>query len=60
MAHIGRLPPPYRIPPSRPGAGTGESGQAPERKPDSGDGEADKRRQQKDHGDDAAHIDEYA
>ncbi len=60
MGQIGQLPPTYRVPPSRPSSGAGESNQAPARKPESGDRQQDERRQRKDRHDDASHIDEYA
>ena len=60
MAQIGHLPPTYRVPPSRPGAGAGESGKAPTRKPESGDRRQQERRKRKDRHDDSSHIDEYA
>ena len=60
MAQIGQLPPPYRIPPTRPGSGAGESNKAPERKPRSGEDSPDRRRQRNDRDGDSSHIDEYA
>jgi hypothetical protein len=60
MAEIGKLPPAYRIPPSRPGSETGQRNQAPQRKPENDDRQPDKRRQRKkDDGDASSHIDEY-
>lgn len=60
MAQIGHLPPAYRIPPSRPGSGAGESNRAPERKPEPGDRDPEQRRQRKKHDSDSSHVDEYA
>ncbi|MCO6412098.1 MAG: hypothetical protein J5I92_05075 [Thiogranum sp.] len=59
MAEIERLPPPYRIPPARPGTGPGEGNQAPQRKPPSGENEQDRRRRRRKGDDDTHHIDEY-
>jgi hypothetical protein len=59
MAHIGHLPPVYRIPPSSPGSGAGESSKAPERKPEWGERDPDQRRKRRQHDDDPSHIDEY-
>jgi hypothetical protein len=59
MAEIEKLPPAYRIPPTRPGAGPGEGNQAPQRKPQSGEKRDDRRRQRKKHDNDKRHIDEY-
>jgi|GEM_PF-1151330 len=60
MGEIGNLPPAYRIPPTRPGAGNGHSSHAPKRKPATGDRQSDQQRRRKKPDDDASHIDEYA
>ena len=60
MAEIGQLPPAYRIPPTRPAAGTGQGSEAPQRKQESGNRHREERRQRKKDDDDSGHIDEYA
>lgn len=61
MAEIQQLPPVYHVPATRPGAGAGQSNQAPQRKPETGSGRHDERRQRRKHDDDDdVHIDEYA
>ena len=60
MAQIGQLPPAYRIPPTRPGSGAGESGRAPQRKPRPGERNPDQPRRRRDQDDKASRIDEYA
>ena len=59
MADIVQLPPAYRIPPTRPGAGAGHSNQAPRRKPESDNSQHEEPRQRKKDDDDDAHIDEF-
>ena len=60
MAQIGQLPPAYRIPPTRPGSGAGESSRAPQRRPKPGEENPDQRRQRRDQDEEASRIDEYA
>ncbi len=59
MAEIGKLPPAWRIDPTRPSSGTGRGNQPPRRKPDTEEHEPEHRRKKDRDGDDK-HIDEYA
>lgn len=58
MAEIERLPPAYRIPPTRPGTGPREDKQPPRRKPHSGERQDERRPRRKDDHT-PSHIDEY-
>lgn len=59
MGEIGELPPPYRIPPTRPATGGGAGNRAPKRKPATGERQPDRRDPRRKH-DDNSHVDEYA
>jgi hypothetical protein len=58
MAEIEQLTPAYRVPPSRPAAGSGQGKEAPQRKPRDDDRQHEQQRQRK-RDDDASRIDEY-
>lgn len=60
MGEIEKLPPAYRIPPTRAPVGSGNGNQAPQRKPATGDQEPGQQRRRKQDDGDADHVDEYA
>lgn len=60
MAEIGKLPPAWRIEPSRPGAGPGGGKRAPHRKPGTAEQEQERRQRRQERDDKDPHIDEYA
>ena len=59
MAEIERLTPAYRVPPSRPAAGSGQGKRSPQRKTKDDDQPHEQQRRRK-RDDDAPRIDEYA
>ena len=60
MGEIEKLPPAYRIPPTRAPVGSGNGKQAPQRKPATDNREPDQRRRRQPDDEDPAHVDEYA
>jgi hypothetical protein len=59
MGEIDKLPPAYRIPPTRPPAAGGDGKRAPQRKPATGEHREQGQRRRKPGQDEPPHVDEY-